>query len=96
MVKIVWSWSLNFQNISVRIVLQNIADYNNFNQVRSDDVEGEITLRLDDVPWDQALDLILQTKGLDKRIEGNILMVAPSEELAIRESIDQKSRQEVK
>ncbi|MGX9461101.1 type IV pilus secretin PilQ [Shewanella sp. A14] len=90
------SLSLNFQKISVRTVLQIIADYNNFNLVTSDTVEGEITLRLDDVPWDQALDLILQTKGLDKRIEGNILMVAPSEELAIRESNDLKNRQEVK
>ncbi len=88
--------SLNFQNISVRTVLQIIADYNNFNLVTSDTVEGDITLRLDDVPWDQALDLILQTKGLDKRIEGNILMVAPSEELAIRESQNLKSKQEVK
>jgi len=90
------SLSLNFQNIAVRTVLQIIADYNNFNLVTSDTVEGEITLRLDDVPWDQALDLILQTKGLDKRIEGNILMVAPSEELAIRESNDLKNKQEVK
>ncbi|GGP43441.1 type IV pilus secretin PilQ [Shewanella saliphila] len=90
------SLSLNFQNISVRTVLQIIADYNNFNLVTSDTVEGDITLRLDDVPWDQALDLILQTKGLDKRIEGNILMVAPSEELAIRESNDLKNKQEVK
>jgi type IV pilus assembly protein PilQ len=88
--------SLNFQNISVRTVLQIIADYNNFNLVTSDTVEGNITLRLDDVPWDQALDLILQAKGLDKRIEGNILMVAPSEELAIRESQDLKNKQEVK
>ncbi|MCL1143544.1 type IV pilus secretin PilQ [Shewanella gaetbuli] len=90
------SLSLNFQNISVRTVLQIIADYNNFNLVTSDTVEGNITLRLDDVPWDQALDLILQTKGLDKRIEGNILMVAPSEELAIRESNELKNKQEVK
>ncbi|WOT05097.1 type IV pilus secretin PilQ [Shewanella youngdeokensis] len=90
------SLSLNFQNISVRTVLQIIADYNNFNLVTSDTVEGEITLRLDDVPWDQALDLILQTKGLDKRIEGNILMVAPSEEIAIRESQELKNLQEVK
>lgn len=88
--------SLNFQNISVRTVLQIIADYNNFNLVTSDTVDGDITLRLDDVPWDQALDLILQTKGLDKRIEGNILMVAPSEELAIRESQNLKNKQEVK
>ncbi|KFZ36214.1 secretin [Shewanella mangrovi] len=87
--------SLNFQKISVRTALQIIADYNNFNLVTSDTVEGSITLRLDDVPWDQALDLILQTKGLDKRIEGNILMVAPAEELAIRESQDLKNKQEV-
>ncbi|MCK8046278.1 type IV pilus secretin PilQ family protein [Shewanella sp. 1CM18E] len=90
------SLSLNFQNISVRTVLQIIADYNNFNLVTSDTVEGDITLRLDDVPWDQALDLILQAKGLDKRIEGNILMIAPSEEIAIRESQELKNKQEVK
>ncbi|QFU24778.1 type IV pilus secretin PilQ family protein [Shewanella eurypsychrophilus] len=90
------SLSLNFQSISVRTVLQIIADYNNFNLVTSDTVEGDITLRLDDVPWDQALDLILQTKGLDKRIEGNILMIAPSEELAIRESQQLKNQLEVK
>ncbi|QSX34036.1 type IV pilus secretin PilQ family protein [Shewanella avicenniae] len=87
--------SLNFQKISVRTALQIIADYNDFNLVTSDTVDGSITLRLDDVPWDQALDLILQTKGLDKRIEGNILMVAPAEELAIRESQDLKNKQEV-
>ncbi|NMH65088.1 type IV pilus secretin PilQ family protein [Shewanella salipaludis] len=90
------SLSLNFQNISVRTVLQIIADYNDLNLVTSDTVQGDITLRLDDVPWDQALDLILQTKGLDKRIQGNILMVAPSEELAIRESQELKNKQEVK
>lgn len=89
------SLSLNFQSIPVRTVLQIIADYNDFNLVTSDSVEGDITLRLDDVPWDQALDLILKTKGLDKRIEGNILMVAPSEELAIRESQELKNMQEV-
>lgn len=88
--------SLNFQSIPVRTVLQIIADYNRFNLVTSDTVEGDITLRLDDVPWDQALDLILQTKGLDKRIEGNILMVAPAEEIAIRESQNLKNQQEVK
>ncbi|MGI3004525.1 type IV pilus secretin PilQ [Shewanella algae] len=87
--------SLNFQNISVRTVLQIIADYNDFNLVTSDTVEGSITLRLDDVPWDQALDLILQTKGLDKRIEGNILMVAPAEELAIREENQLKNKKKV-
>ena len=90
------SLSLNFQSISVRTVLQIIADYNDFNLVTSDTVEGDITLRLDDVPWDQALDLILQTKGLDKRIEGNILMIAPSEELAIRERQQLENQLEVK
>jgi len=88
--------SLSVQNMAVRTVLQIIADYNNFNLVVSDTVTGDITLRLDEVPWDQALDLILQTKGLDKRIEGNILMVAPSEEIAIRESQALKNQQEVK
>ena len=88
-------FSLNFQNISVRSALQMIADFNKFNLIVSDTVDGEVTLRLDDVPWDQALDLIMQTKGLDKRIEGNILMVAPAEELAIRESNELKNKKEV-
>ena len=74
--------SLNFQDISVRTVLQIVADYNGFNLVTSDTVAGNITLRLDGVPWDQALDIILKVKGLDKRMEGNILMVAPSVVLA--------------
>ncbi|MBT1445320.1 type IV pilus secretin PilQ family protein [Shewanella sp. JM162201] len=87
--------SLNFQRISVRAVLQLIADYQNLNLVTSDSVGGDITLVLDDVPWDQALDLILKTKGLDKRIEGNILMVAPAEELAVRESMELRNQQEV-
>ncbi|MFQ6371955.1 type IV pilus secretin PilQ [Shewanella sp. YIC-542] len=87
--------SLDFQDISVRTVLQILADYNDFNLVTSDTVDGNITLRLDNVPWDQALDLILKTKGLDKRIEGNILMVAPAEEIAIRENQELKNKQEV-
>ncbi|WP_299494759.1 type IV pilus secretin PilQ family protein [uncultured Shewanella sp.] len=87
--------SLNFQNIAVNKVLQIIADYNNFNLVTTDTVKGDITLHLDDVPWDQALDLILQTKGLDKRIEGNILLVAPSEEIALRESQQLKNKQDI-
>lgn len=87
--------SLNFQNIAVNKVLQIIADYNNFNLVTTDTVKGDITLHLDDVPWDQALDLILQTKGLDKRIEGNILLVAPSEEIALRESQMLKNKQNI-
>ena len=89
------AFSLNFQNISVRSVLQIIADLNRFNLIVSDTVEGEITIRLDNVPWDQALDLIMQARGLGKRIEGNILMIAPAEELAIRESNDLKNKQEV-
>ena len=78
--------SLNFQDIPVRTVLQIIADYNEFNLITSDTVTGNITLRLDGVPWDQALDIILKVKGLDKRMQGNILMVAPSDELAAREA----------
>lgn len=87
--------SLNFQDISVRTVLQIVADYNGFNLVTSDTVAGNITLRLDGVPWDQALDIILKVKGLDKRMEGNILMVAPSDELAAREARDLQAQQQV-
>ncbi|MGJ8692097.1 MAG: type IV pilus secretin PilQ [Thalassotalea sp.] len=87
--------SLNFQDISVRTVLQIIADYNGFNLVTSDTVAGNITLRLDGVPWDQALDIILKVKGLDKRMDGNILMIAPSDELAAREARELQSRQQV-
>ena len=87
--------SLNFQDIAVRTVLQIIADYNGFNLVTSDTVQGNITLRLDGVPWDQALDIILKVKGLDKRMEGNILMVAPSDELAAREARDLQAQQQV-
>lgn len=87
--------SLNFQDISVRTVLQIIADYNGFNLVTSDTVSGNITLRLDGVPWDQALDIILKVKGLDKRMEGNILMVAPSDELAAREAKELQAKQQV-
>ena len=87
--------SLNFQDIPVRNVLQIIADYNGFNLVISDTVTGNITLRLDGVPWDQALEIILKVKGLDKRMEGNILMVAPSEELSLREARDLQAKQEV-
>jgi type IV pilus assembly protein PilQ len=87
--------SLNFQDISVRTVLQIIADYNGFNLVTSDSVAGNVTLRLDGVPWDQALDIILKVKGLDKRMEGNILMVAPSDELSAREARDLQAKQQV-
>ncbi|MFK7731062.1 MAG: type IV pilus secretin PilQ [Pseudomonadales bacterium] len=77
--------SLNFQDIDVRSVLQLIADFTDLNLVASDTVEGKITLRLQNVPWDQALDLVLKTKGLDKRQTGNVLMVAPAAEIAERE-----------
>ena len=77
--------SLNFQDIKVRSVLQLIADFTELNLVTSDSVGGSITLRLQDVPWDQALELILKTKGLDKRQVGNVLMVAPAAEIAERE-----------
>ncbi|WP_105264986.1 type IV pilus secretin PilQ [Pseudoalteromonas sp. T1lg76] len=87
--------SLNFQDISIRAVLQIIADYNGFNLVVSDSVSGNITLRLDGVPWDQALDIVLRVKGLDKRMEGSILMVAPTEELAAREAKELKAKQQV-
>jgi type IV pilus assembly protein PilQ len=77
--------SLNFQNIEVRAVLQVIADFTGLNIITSDTVQGSLTLRLKDVPWDQALDIILQTKGLDMRKNGNIVLIAPREELAIKE-----------
>ncbi|MGR5213201.1 type IV pilus secretin PilQ [Vibrio rotiferianus] len=77
--------SINFQDIPVRNVLQLIADYNDFNLVVSDSVEGNLTLRLDGVPWQQVLDIILQVKGLDKRVDGNVILVAPKEELDLRE-----------
>lgn len=77
--------SLNFQDIAVRNVLQIIADVTSLNLVASDTVQGSITLRLENVPWDQALDIVLKTKGLDKRQLGNVLMVAPAAEIAERE-----------
>lgn len=73
--------SINFQDVPVRNVLQLIADYNDFNLVVSDTVEGNVTLRLDDVPWPQVLDIILQSKGLDKRVNGKVLLIAPKVEL---------------
>lgn len=77
--------SLNFQDIEVRSVLQLIADFTDLNLVASDTVSGSITLRLENVPWDQALDIVLRSKGLDKRLMGNVLMVAPASEIAERE-----------
>lgn len=76
--------SINFQDISVRHVLQLIADYNDFNLVVSDSVEGNLTLRLDGVPWQQVLDIILKAKHLDKRVEGNVVLVAPKSEFDIQ------------
>jgi len=89
------SISLSFQDIPVRTVLQIIADYNEFNLITSDTVTGNITLRLDGVPWDQALSTILKVKGLDKRMQGNILLVAPSDELAAREAQTLQAQQQV-
>ena len=77
--------SINFQDIPVRNVLQLIADYNEFNLVVSDSVAGNLTLRLDGVPWQQVLDIILQVKGLDKRVDGKVILVAPKAELDLRE-----------
>ena len=87
--------SLNFQDIKVRSVLQLIADFTGLNLVTSDSVKGSITLRLQDVPWDQALDLILKTKGLDKRQVGNVLMVAPAAEIAEREFQEIETRKQL-
>lgn len=79
--------SLNFQNIEVRAVLQVIADFTGLNIITSDTVGGSLTLRLKDVPWDQALDIILQSKGLSKRKNGNVVLIAPSDELATKEKL---------
>ncbi|MDR3370022.1 type IV pilus secretin PilQ [Rhodoferax sp.] len=80
--------SLNFQNIEVRSLLQVIADFTNFNVITSDSVNGAVTLRLQDVPWDQALDIILQAKGLGMRKTGNVLWIAPKDEINAKEKID--------
>ena len=77
--------SLNFQNVEVRAVLQVIADFTGLNIITSDTVTGSLTLRLKDIPWDQALDIIMQTKGLDMRKNGNVVLIAPREELALKE-----------
>ncbi len=84
--------SLNFQNIEIRSLLQVIADFTNFNVVTSDTVTGNVTLRLKDVPWDQALDIILQARGLGMRKSGNVLLIAPKDELAAKEKLDLESR----
>ena len=84
--------SLNFQNIEVRALLQVIADFTNFNVVTSDTVTGNVTLRLKDVPWDQALDIIMQAKGLGLKKSGNVLWIAPKEELATKEKLDLEAK----
>ena len=84
--------SLNFQSIEIRALLQIIADFSDFNVVTSDTVTGTVTLRLKDVPWDQALDIILQSKGLDKRRSGNVLLIAPKDELAAKEQVDLEAK----
>lgn len=87
--------SLNFQNIEVRALLQVIADFTNFNVVTSDTVTGNVTLRLKDVPWDQALDIIMQAKGLGLRKSGNVLWIAPKDELAAKEKLDLESKAQI-
>ncbi len=87
--------SLNFQNVEVRAVLQVIADFTGLNLVTSDTVTGNLTLRLKDVPWDQALDIILQAKGLDMRKTGNVVWIAPRDELATKEKIALESQQQI-
>ncbi|TXC66596.1 type IV pilus secretin PilQ [Piscinibacter aquaticus] len=87
--------SLNFQNIEVRALLQVIADFTNFNVVTSDTVTGNVTLRLKDVPWDRALDIILQAKGLGLRKSGNVIWVAPKDELAAKEKAELESKSQV-
>ncbi len=87
--------TLNFQNVTAREALSVIADFTNLNIVISDTVTGSLTLRLKDVPWDQALDIILQSKGLDKRVNGNVMQVAPREELASKEKLDLTANQDI-
>ncbi len=87
--------SLNFQNIEVRALLQVIADFTNFNVVTSDTVTGNVTLRLKDVPWDQALDIILQAKGLGVRKSGNVLWIAPKDEINAKEKLDLEAKAQV-
>ena len=87
--------SLNFQDIEVRAILQILADFTGLNIVVSDSVKGNLTLRLQNVPWDQALDIILRTKGLSMRQNGNVIFIAPTEEVAAREKLDLESRRTV-
>jgi type IV pilus assembly protein PilQ len=87
--------SLNFQNVEVRAVLQVIADFTGMNIITSDTVSGNLTLRLKDVPWDQALDIILQAKGLDMRKTGNVVWIAPRDELATKEKLALEAQQQI-
>ena len=87
--------SLNFQNVEVRAVLQVIADFTGLNIITSDTVTGSLTLRLKDIPWDQALDIIMQTKGLDMRKNGNVVLIAPREELALKERQQLETQQQI-
>jgi len=87
--------SLNFQSIEVRSVLQVLADFTGLNIITSDTVTGNLTLRLKDVPWDQALDIILQAKGLDKRESGNVIWIAPRSELATKEKLELEALQQI-
>jgi len=87
--------SLNFQNVEVRAVLNVIADFTDLNIITSDTVAGNITLRLKDVPWDQALDIILQTRGLDLRKSGNVIWIAPRDELATREKLALEAQSQI-
>lgn len=84
--------SLNFQNVDVRAVLQVIADFTGLNIIASDTVSGNITLRLKDVPWDQALDIIMRARGLDKRMSGNVIWIAPRDELAAKEKAELEAK----
>ncbi|MBQ0725137.1 MAG: type IV pilus secretin PilQ [Cycloclasticus sp.] len=88
--------SLNFQSIEVRSVLQLLADFTNMNLVASDSVGGNVTLRLNNVPWDQALDIILKSNGLTKRIIGNVMMVGPQAEVAAQEKLELEAKKQVK
>ena len=87
--------TLNFQEIETRAVLQLLADASGQNIVVSDSVNGNVTLRLQNVPWDQALDIVLRTKGLDKRRQDNVIIVAPQEELAAREKADLAAKKDI-
>ena len=87
--------SLNFQNVEIRSVLQVIADFTGLNIIASDSVQGNITLRLKDVPWDQALDIILQSKGLSKRKNGNVVLIAPTDEVNTKEKLALEANQQI-